>query len=102
MVLHACGRPTSGDSLFNDRPFGTFDAWSGRRPPHQSRPFGRQPPTTDHRRRSADIFRAGRHVSKVPHSDLLDLTNESLAKALTVSRDSADRRVWKMDWQNED
>src|ERR1700679_3256283 len=23
--------------LFNDHPFGTFDAWSGRRPPHQSR-----------------------------------------------------------------
>jgi hypothetical protein len=29
----------SGDSLFNDHPFGTFDAWSGRRPPHHSRRF---------------------------------------------------------------
>jgi hypothetical protein len=29
----------SGDSLFNDHPFGTFDAWSGRRPPHHSRQF---------------------------------------------------------------
>ena len=29
----------SGDSLFNDHPFGTFDAGSGRRPPHQSRRF---------------------------------------------------------------
>jgi hypothetical protein len=29
----------SGDSCFNDHPFGTFDAWSGRRPPHQSRRF---------------------------------------------------------------
>jgi hypothetical protein len=28
----------SGDSLFNDHPFGTFDAGSGRRPPHHSRP----------------------------------------------------------------
>jgi hypothetical protein len=31
----------SGDSLFNDHPFGTFDAWSGRRPPHQLRRFDR-------------------------------------------------------------
>jgi hypothetical protein len=29
----------SGDSLFNDHPFGTFEAWSGRRPPHHSRRF---------------------------------------------------------------
>ena len=28
------------DLLFNDHPFGTFDAWSGRRPPHQSRSGG--------------------------------------------------------------
>jgi len=36
-----------------------------------------------------------------PDSDLLDLTDEVVAKALTVRRDSADRRVWKMDWQDE-
>lgn len=30
-----------------------------------------------------------------------DLTDESVAKALTIRRDQADRRVWKMDWQNE-
>src|SRR5579871_5143132 len=29
----------SGDSLFNDHPFGTFDAGSGCRPPHHSRPI---------------------------------------------------------------
>jgi hypothetical protein len=34
-------------------------------------------------------------------SDLLDLTDEVVAKALSVRRDSADRRVWKMDRQNE-
>jgi hypothetical protein len=27
----------SSDSLFNDHPFGTFDAGSGRRPPHHER-----------------------------------------------------------------
>ena len=49
----------------------------------------------------ADIQQWGRHVRVVPDSDLLDLTDEVVAKALTVRRDSADRRVWKMDWQNE-
>ena len=39
MVLTCMWTTPSGDSLFNDHPFGTFDAWSGRRPPHQSRRF---------------------------------------------------------------
>jgi hypothetical protein len=37
MVLTCMWTTPSGDSLFNDHPFGTFDAWSGRRPPHHSR-----------------------------------------------------------------
>jgi hypothetical protein len=45
-----------------------------------------------------DIVSQACQVRKVPDLDLLDLTNESVAKALTVRRDSADRRVWKMDW----
>jgi len=36
----------SGDSLFNDHPFGTFDAWSGRRPPHHLRQFDSLATTT--------------------------------------------------------
>jgi hypothetical protein len=39
MVLTCMWTTPSGDSLFNDHPFGTFDAWSGRRPPHQSLHF---------------------------------------------------------------
>jgi hypothetical protein len=42
MVLTCMWTTPSGDSLFNDHPFGTFDAWSGRRPPHQSRRFDRE------------------------------------------------------------
>src|SRR5215475_5852122 len=40
MVLTCMWTTPSGDSLFNDHPFGTFDAGSGRRPLHQSRRFG--------------------------------------------------------------
>jgi hypothetical protein len=36
----------SSDSLFNDHLFDTFDAESGRRPPHQSRRFDRAPATS--------------------------------------------------------
>ena len=40
MVLKCMWTTPSGNSLFNDHPFGTFDAGIGRRPPHQSRQFG--------------------------------------------------------------
>jgi hypothetical protein len=39
MVLTCMWTTPSGDSLFNDHPFGTFDAGSGRRPPHHSQQF---------------------------------------------------------------
>jgi hypothetical protein len=38
MVLTCMWTTPSSDSLFNDHPFGTFDAGSGRRPLHHSRP----------------------------------------------------------------
>ena len=40
MVLTCMWTTPSGDPLFNDHPFGTFDAGNGRRPPHQSRSGG--------------------------------------------------------------
>jgi hypothetical protein len=46
MVLTCMWTTPSGDSLFNDHPFGTFDAWSGRRPPHQSHRFRIKPVTS--------------------------------------------------------
>jgi hypothetical protein len=53
--------------LFNDHPFGTFDAWSGRRPPHQSRRFGRKSPTSG-LVRSTDI--AGPPRQKLPLTEV--------------------------------
>src|SRR5215475_12192288 len=60
MVLTCMWTTPSGDSLFNDHPFGTFDAGSGRRPPHHSRRFGSEsatsglPPNRRHRNASFD------------------------------------------------
>jgi hypothetical protein len=60
---------SSGDSLFNEHPFGTFDAGSGRRPPHHSRRF------RDVGRESAfspltDITSKTDRVGKVPYCDI--------------------------------
>jgi hypothetical protein len=65
MVLKCMWTTPSSDSLFNDHPFGTFDAGSGRRPPHQSRRFA-APFTTSALPSTADIPHWDDNFRKVP------------------------------------
>jgi hypothetical protein len=69
MVLTCMWTTPSGDALFNDHPFGTFDAGSGRRPPHQSRRFDCVPPTSA-LPPSTDIVRSARQVRFVPTTEV--------------------------------